>query len=138
VLSMNQEQSIKPKRRTKRRPWPIIIAAVGLSLTYTVGLMGAFSRLDFGKPVAVVIALGSGALFPAMVLGIYAGRNWARWITVLLVAVGLLGLRRTLAEVSPSPALTRHLILLGVQTACAALLFLPSAGRWFSRERAVA
>ena len=132
---MNQESSPEAPSRIMHRPLPIIIATAGLALTYTIGTVGTFSKLDMGQPAAVAILLGFCVLFLAMVLGIYAGHKWARWFTLLLVITGLFGLRRTLADTPPSAALTRHLILLAVQTASAALLFFPTANRWFSRDR---
>src|SRR5438874_9138611 len=83
-----------------RRPLTITVATVCLAISLAAGLVTWIFTMHWREPlVPVVYALACGIVF-FLVRGIYLGRSWARWLTIIFIVLGLIRTPAYLAHFS--------------------------------------
>ena len=81
-----------------------------------------------GKLVAWLLVL---AIFSAYLRGIYAGRNWLRWLSVALTTYGIVAMPWQLPSIPSLTGKAVYLLQCVLIAGAAALLFAPASRGWF-------
>jgi hypothetical protein len=122
----------------KQPPRAVIIACTLLGASFLLAVVRSVIAGGWDNPgervlgVLILVALTS-----AVVFGLYRGVNWLRWLSIVLIALGLLLLPFSLGAIPGTTELLIHLSQGILQGGCAALLLLPSAAAWFQRRAQV-
>jgi fluoride ion exporter CrcB/FEX len=121
-----------------------VSAAVALlytNITLSVVKVFLFSEPRDAIPVGVLLGRGIGiGLAILLVYLVSRGKNWARWLVVLVHALGFLVGLATLSSLPSNPnLLLRAITILQflIAPSIAVLLVLPNSSRWYSGIRNV-
>jgi hypothetical protein len=121
-----------------------------LALGFVLGVIEVIGGLDEnpGTPLGWVMLIGLFAVgfgISFWIYGaVYAGRNWARILMLVLIIVWLLAqvavvvMLQTLPKVPPGmmPNLIINALQFAITFLATAMLFMPSANRWFRAVKA--
>jgi hypothetical protein len=122
--------------------------SVRLSLwLFLAGVAVSFAMIPFDPgpwpprpeiPVLIPAVLLGAVVFGGMAfvaLRTYQGRNWARWVQVILTVAALpAATRDTAAHLGASPAVTTiHAAIFCTTIVAAVLLFTPTSNLWYRR-----
>lgn len=80
---------------------------------------------------AFVVWLLTLALVYAYLRGIYAGRNWLRWLSVAFTMFGIVSMPWHLPSITTLSGKTVYSIQCALLAVAAALLFAPESRAWF-------
>ena len=87
--------------------------------------------------ILLVAVIPSGALWIFVAYRAYRGRNWARWLLVIFLALGLLeSLPSFISTFSVTASDFLELLAVLTQAVSVALLFTPTANAWYRRVTA--
>ncbi|WP_226469884.1 hypothetical protein [Luteimonas panaciterrae] len=85
-------------------------------------------------PIAVAVAIGI-LIIIGLAISLYARQNWARWLVIVLLAIGLVLFSRRIVYMT---APLHQVVYAGVcilQLSVIALLLLPSSARWYRQKK---
>jgi len=108
------------------------IAVLLLGVSFAAGFArividGSMLRLD----TALIWIAGCAVLISLLLHGLWTGKNWLRWLSAILIALGMAFLPWTLAEITPAWQKGIYATQGILQAIAAILLFLPSSKGWF-------
>jgi hypothetical protein len=115
------------------RPAAVIVAVVMLSLSALIATIKIAVGAHLDKPltyVVLAVILGIPAL---MIWLIYRGKNWARWVFIVMFALGLLFLPSSIQTLQTHSSfdLAIYCVQLLLQLVAAVALCLRPARLWF-------
>lgn len=114
------------------RPISVVIAVWLLGSTYVCGVLNALIKV--GLPQSALSYVGLLIVFPlvgGLLLAVYFRRNWARWITVIWMAVVIILLPGNISRMADAFDRVFYSAQGVLQVAAVILLLLPAAGRWY-------
>jgi hypothetical protein len=77
----------------------------------------------------VILLIGA-----AWIYGLYSGRNWLRWFTVVWVGCGLLLTPWAVAKLDDWHQLSMYWVQFATSLGTVTLLVVPAASRWYGRD----
>jgi hypothetical protein len=115
------------------RPVTVTIAVVLLSVSAPIGVIKVAVGAHLDNPltyVVLAVILGVSAL---MIWLIFRGKNWARWVFIVLFALGLLLLPRSIQRLQTHSNfdVVVYCVQLLLQLVAAVALCLRPARQWF-------
>lgn len=120
------------------RPIHVKIAVMLLMTSCAIGIIKLATHGSFNYPQIVSLVTYAWGLLLAWV--IFHGKNWARWLCLVLIAIAVLSLvfspteiRRLLAR--PAIEIVWFSFQSLLSPAAVALLFLPPSNEWFRQQR---
>lgn len=128
----NQGTIIDADLSQRQRPWSVVIAILCITLSYIAGLISWIFTAHWQELMVPFIYAAACALIFLYVRALYRGGSWARWPTIVVAGLGIVGLPRVFmsftADISQLRSLTQTLL----HIIAAVLLLLPSSSRWFA------
>jgi hypothetical protein len=109
-------------------PASVVSAIVLVATSFALGPISVLATAPqtFTTAIGLLVALFSLALAFAILRALYVGRNWVRWICLVLVAATVAYLPWSLANAS-----SLDLSQTALQAVAAILLLLPASNRWY-------
>jgi hypothetical protein len=119
-------------------PQEVKIAAILLAVSFTVGIakVGASAAHAGRTPNYLGLAIFLAVLLLLAWL-IYRGKNWARWLFIVLIGAGALSLPNQYNRFAAASTLTLLFYILQwiLQVTAATLLLLPASRSYFKRGK---
>jgi hypothetical protein len=129
IRSTRMDKSI-PQRS---RPGAVTVAVVLLCISVVAGLIKAFGRAKLDNPFTYVLLAVIVGVQALIIWLIFRGKNWARWVFIVVFALGLLvspwSIQRLLTHSRLD--LVLYCIQLTLQLGAAVALCLGPARQWF-------
>lgn len=123
---------------TNSRPTCVTVAVTILSITSVIGITKLIMRGAFAYPQVLSLVIYLWGFLLAWV--IFHGKNWARWVYLVLIAFAVGGLIFSPDEIRwrlTRPAAEIVWFCFGslLSPVAVALLFLPASNEWFRQQK---
>jgi hypothetical protein len=116
-------------------PLAVKMAVAFLAANYVTGLVRIAFTLHWSEPLAVLVYFVLASLIGGFLWLIYRGRDWARWLLVAWIGIGIGGIPHFWNRYGNGPFGWVALGQIILQESALILLLLPPSFRWFLQSR---
>ena len=128
----SEVQDASPQRLVAVRPNAIIQAIALLWISSALGVASSFSELSASQSALIFSALVMLAVAIGLTVGIWRGRNWARMLYLVLVALSLASLASTWGTSErPQFEVALEAVSFVADAGSFFLMFTPPGSLWF-------
>ncbi len=112
----------------------LVLVAVQVVLMIVASVTASFATAD-GKPFAVTVPVFLIVLYAIAAFYLWAGRNWARILTMTFAVLGLIGHLSVAFYYGHGPTITLHVVAAVIALGVLVLLAMPASRAYYHHVR---